>query len=228
MLISLDSVTYKLNYGEESRILLHDINFAIANNTITTIVGPNGAGKTTLVRLILGLINPTSGTINRKKDVILGYVPQKLNPNKFMPMTVESFLSLCGTPKIDNPFNITKLMNRSIHALSGGELQKVLFNAAVLKKPDLLILDEPTQGIDADSQDIFYKKLLELKYKYKMAIVIISHDLHFVFDCTDHVICLNQHICCQGSPEIVREIKEVKQLFPGFSPYQHHHDHNHI
>ena len=118
-------------------------------------------------------------------------------------------------------------MNQSIHALSGGELQKVLFNAAVLKKPDLLILDEPTQGIDADGQSIFYEKLLKLKSDYKMAIVIISHDLHFVFECTNHVVCLNQHICCQGSPENVREEKEVQQLFPGFTPYQHHHDHKH-
>ena len=227
MLISLESVAYSLMQEVHSKTLLHDINLSIAANTVTTIIGPNGAGKTTLVRLILGLIKPTSGTISRKKNVLLGYVPQKLNANKFMPMTVEAFLNLCGTPKINGPFDITKLMNRSIHALSGGELQKVLFNAAVLKKPDLLILDEPTQGIDADGQTAFYQKLLELKFEHKMAIVIISHDLHFVFDCTDHVICLNQHICCQGSPEKVRGVKEVQRLFPGFTPYQHSHDHQH-
>ena len=181
------------------------------------------------MRLILNLIQPTSGTIYRKSGINLGYVPQKLNANSFMPMTVESFIQLCGGKKqVNPPFDITKLMNRSIHALSGGELQKVLLNAAVVKKPDLLLLDEPTQGIDADGQSIFYKKLLELKNEYKMSIVIISHDLHFVFDCTDHVICLNQHICCQGTPEMVRGFKEVQNLFPGFTKYQHHHDHQHI
>ena len=228
MLISLDSVGYKLKNDVGSRALLSDISFGISANTVTTIIGPNGAGKTTLVRLILGLIQPTSGTINRKKNILMGYVPQKLNSNKFMPMTVEAFLSLCGTPKINGPFDIAVLMGRSIHALSGGELQKVLFNAAVLKKPDLLILDEPTQGIDADGQNIFYQKLLKLKFEHNTAIVIISHDLHFVFERTDHVICLNQHICCQGSPEKVREVKEVQQLFPGFTPYQHTHDHQHL
>ena len=163
MLVSLNSVGFTLKSESISKTLLSDINFNIGENTIITIIGPNGAGKTTLVRLILGLIQPTSGTINRKKNILLGYVPQKLNANKFMPMTVESFLSLCGTTKINGPFDIAKLMNQSIHALSGGELQKVLFNAAVLKKPDLLILDEPTQGIDADGQSIFYEKLLKLK-----------------------------------------------------------------
>lgn len=228
MLVSLNSVTYSVDRNRNKRVLLKDINFTISPNTITTIIGPNGAGKTTLVRLILSLIKPTSGTINRKKNIVVGYVPQKLNANKFMPMTVESFVDLCGTPKINFPFDISKLMNQSIHDLSGGELQKVLLNAAVLQKPDLLILDEPTQGIDADGQSTFYKKLLELKHEYKMAIVIISHDLHFVFDCTDHVICLNQHICCQGSPEMVRSTKEVQHLFPRFSKYQHNHDHQHI
>ncbi len=227
MLISLNSVGYTLVKESTPKTLLHDINLDVSPNTVTTIIGPNGAGKTTLVRLILGLIQPTSGTINRQKNITMGYVPQKLYANRFMPMTVQTFLSLCGMQKIEYPFDIAHLMTRSIHALSGGELQKVLFNAAVLKKPDVLILDEPTQGIDADGQSAFYRKLIELKNEYNMAIVLISHDLHFVFDCTDHVICLNHHVCCQGTPEKVRQVQEVQQLFPGFTPYQHHHDHQH-
>lgn len=229
MLISLKSVSYSVSQDRSTRHLLQDIDFAVLPNTITTIIGPNGAGKTTLVRLILNLIQPTSGTIFRKKGINFGYVPQKLNSNQFMPMTVESFINLCsGKPKVNSPFDIEKLMRRSIHSLSGGELQKVLLNAAVVKNPDLLILDEPTKGIDADGQSIFYKKLLEFKNEQKVSVVIISHDLHFVFDCTDYVICLNQHICCQGTPEMVREVKEVQNLFPGFSKYQHNHDHQHI
>lgn len=225
MLISLNSVGYTLE--SLSKTLLHDINLDILPNSVTTIIGPNGAGKTTLVRLLLGLIQPTSGTINRKGNITMGYVPQKLHANRFMPMTVATFLGLCGIQKIKYLFDISHLMTRSIHTLSGGELQKVLFNAAVLKKPDLLILDEPTQGIDADGQSTFYRKLLDLKNDYNMAIVLISHDLHFVFDCTDHVICLNHHVCCQGTPEKVRQIQEVQRLFPGFAPYHHHHDHHH-
>lgn len=225
MLISLNSVGYTLE--SLSKTLLHDINLDILPHSVTTIIGPNGAGKTTLVRLLLGLIQPTSGTISRQENVTMGYVPQKLHANRFMPMTVSTFLSLCGVQKIKCLFDISHLMTRSIHTLSGGELQKVLFNAAVLKKPDLLILDEPTQGIDADGQAAFYRKLIELKNEYNMAIVLISHDLHFVFDCTDHVICLNHHVCCQGTPEKVRQIQEVQQLFPGFAPYHHTHDHHH-
>lgn len=229
MLITLDSVGYTLeNNKDQAKSLLNNINFNIADNTITTIIGPNGAGKTTLVRLILGLIKPTSGTIHRRNNLVLGYVPQKLNANKFMPMTVKAFLSLCGKPKIDGLFDITNLLHRSIHDLSGGELQKVLFNAAILKKPDLLILDEPTQGIDNYGQHAFYHQLLELKLKHNIAIVLISHDLHFVFDSTDYVICLNQHICCQGSPEKLRNLEEVQQLFPGLTPYKHSHDHQHL
>ncbi len=227
MLISLNSIGYILENESQARTLLHDVSFCISPNSVTTIIGPNGAGKTTLVRLLLGLIQPTSGTINRQKKLLVGYVPQKLYANRFMPMTVRTFLGLCGTQKIDHPFNITQLMDRSVHTLSGGELQKVLFNAAVLKKPDLLILDEPTQGIDADGQSAFYNKLIELKNKYNMAIVLISHDLHFVFDRTDHVICLNHHVCCQGTPEKIRKTQEVQQLFPGLATYQHHHDHHH-
>lgn len=227
MLISLNSISYVLKDESQDRTLLHDVSFAISSNSVTTIIGPNGAGKTTLVRLLLGLISPTSGKIKRQKKLLIGYVPQKLYANRFMPMTVGTFLSLCGTQKIDLPFDVSQLIDRSIHALSGGELQKVLFNAAVLKKPDLLILDEPTQGIDADGQTVFYNKLIELKNAHNMAIVLISHDLHFVFEHTDHVICLKHHICCQGTPEKVRKTKEIQQLFPGLATYQHHHDHHH-
>ena len=133
MLISLKSIEYALKQESQSKMLLHDINFDISPNSVTTIIGPNGAGKTTLVRLILGLVDPTSGVISRKKNIQMGYVPQKLRANQFMPMNVKTFLSLCGQQKIKHPFDISLLMNRSIHDLSGGELQKVLFNAAVLK-----------------------------------------------------------------------------------------------
>lgn len=228
MLVRLNSVGYTVQNESDSRNLLHDISFEVKSNSVTTIVGPNGAGKTTLVRLILDFIQPTSGIINKQKNIQMGYVPQKLHANRFMPMTVQTFLSLCGEQKIDYLFDISHLMASSIHSLSGGELQKVLFNAAVLKKPDLLILDEPTQGIDADGQAAFYQKLIELKNEYNIAIILISHDLHFVFDYTDHVICLNHHICCQGTPEKMRQVQEVQRLFPGFVPYQHNHDHKHI
>lgn len=226
-MLSLNSIGYIIKDYSQIKVLLHEISFDISANSITTIIGPNGAGKTTLVRLLLGLMQPTSGTITRKKNLLLGYVPQKLHANRFMPMTVQAFLRLCGEQKIDQPFNVSHLMDRSIHTLSGGELQKVLFNAAVLMKPDVLILDEPTQGIDADGEAIFYNKIIELKNTYNMAIVLVSHDLHFVLDRTDHVICLNHHVCCQGTPENIRKTKELHQLFPGFATYQHHHDHHH-
>lgn len=227
MLISLDSVSYSIKSDTQVKVLLHEIHFDIYPNSITTIIGPNGAGKTTLVKLLLGLIQPTFGIVKKQKNLVLGYVPQKLHANRFMPMTVQSFLTLCGEKKIEYPFDSSRLMDRSIHTLSGGELQKVLFNAAVSKKPDVLILDEPTQGIDADGEAIFYNKIVELKNIYNMAIILVSHDLHFVLDRTDHVICLNHHVCCQGTPEKVRKTKELERLFPGFAGYQHHHDHHH-
>ena len=226
ILIKLEKVGYAIAAESGVKKLLSDISLSVAKKTVTTIIGPNGAGKTTLIKLVLGLVKPTSGTI-LKNNITIGYVPQKVMANRYMPMTVAAYLKINSVKNLNYPFNIDSLMDTSIHALSGGELQKVLLNVAVAGNPDLLILDEPTQGIDANGIANFHKMLRMVKKERKLAILLVSHDLHFVFDYTDYVICLNQHICCHGHPETVKNTSDVQKLFPGFAPYHHHHDHEH-
>lgn len=226
LLIKLENVGYKITTENSHKQLLANISLQINTNTVTTIIGPNGAGKTTLIKIILGLINPTSGQIN-KGNLTIGYVPQKIMANRYMPMNVSSYLKINDTNNTNYPFNIENLMNSSMHSLSGGELQKVLLNVALANSPDLLILDEPTQGIDANGIANFHDMLRMVKEERKIAVLLVSHDLHFVFDYTDYVICLNQHICCHGHPETVKTAKDMQLLFPGFAPYHHTHDHEH-
>lgn len=225
-LITLKNVDYAVAFEGGMKKLLSDISFSLMNNTFTTVIGPNGAGKTTLIKIILGLFEPTKGVVERF-DTNIGYVPQKLYSNSYMPITVKSYLSINNITEFNYPFDISNLLDNSMHSLSGGELQKVLLNVAVSNNPDLLILDEPTQGIDVNGLDIFYNTLLMLKAKNNLSILLVSHDLHFVFDYTDNVICLNKHVCCQGHPETVKNQKDMHSLFPGFVPYRHCHDHEH-
>lgn len=211
------------------------MSFEIAQKTITTIIGPNGAGKSTLLRLILNLISPSSGSILRKKSIKLGYMPQKLSLNVSLPLTVEHFLSLSQSTKnariqimnVLEQVNACYTLKQSIHTLSGGEWQRVLLARALLQSPDLLVLDEPVQGLDLAGQAEFYRMLHHIRHTLSCAVVHVSHDLQLVWDASDTVICLNKHICCLGHPEHVRQDPTVQRLFGGFLPYTHHHDHTH-
>ncbi|WAI18525.1 MAG: zinc ABC transporter ATP-binding protein ZnuC [Buchnera aphidicola (Acyrthosiphon caraganae)] len=219
-----------------NRSILTNISLSLIPNRVLTLIGPNGAGKSTLVRIILGLIKPDSGTIMRSYNLSIGYVPQKLNLNTLLPLTVERFMKL--SQKTNN-IKISDILKRvkaeslkscQLQQLSGGEMQRVLLAKALLKSPNLLVLDEPTQGVDVMGQLDLYSLINEIRNELKCSILMVSHDLNFVMAKTDDVICLNNHICCSGTPETVCNNLEFISIF-GFKRVQelavYHHDHNH-
>lgn len=229
-LLTVQSLSFQLG----DFLVLQDVSFVIPDKKIVTVIGPNGAGKTTLLKLILGLYKPLRGTIEKKDDLKIGYVPQKINLNPLLPITVHAFLKLqtkdgyCPSGLLDE-LDISKLEKKSLFHLSGGQLQRVLITAALLQRPNLLILDEPAQGIDVTGEIALYTLLTHLRDIHGCSILMVSHDLHAVMSTSDQVLCLNRHICCQGHPEYIQESLAFKTLFPTHmvSFYQHHHDHTH-
>lgn len=233
-LISAENISLKL--GQQAGLV--NVSIAIRSQEIVTLIGPNGAGKTTLVRILLGLIKPDTGKIERKENLRIGYVPQKLATNKTMPMTVARFLNMAialSDEKIDSALfevGAPKVGDTLIANLSGGELQRVHIARALLRNPDLLVLDEPTQNVDYSGQADLYALIGKIRNKRKCGILIISHDLHLVMSKTDHVLCLNKHVCCEGQPEAVTRHPEYQALFgpnvaKGLAVYSHQHDHQH-
>ena len=216
-----------------NKSVLEDINLAIYPGKITTLIGPNGAGKTTLIKAILGLETPDSGRIERKRGLRIGYMPQKLHIDPTLPLTTLRFLQLaCRTEQTCLKglarAGIPHLAHSPVQTLSGGEMQRALLARALLREPELLILDEPVQGVDIIGQESFYQLICELRDELGCAIVMVSHDLHLVMSATDNVVCLNQHICCHGNPEQVSNNPAFLQLFGDKTAiYTHDHDHNH-
>lgn len=235
-LMQLCDITYKALGG---KILVDHVSFVIRPKTVTTLIGPNGAGKTTLLKIMLGLLKETSGTLQRADSLKIGYMPQRLVLDASFPLTVKKFLSLalCSSVKKTErletihdllyQLKIDDRMNRSVHALSGGEWQRVLLARALLSTPNLLILDEPVQCLDHNGQIEFYQLLTDTVKKLSCAVVQVSHDLHLVWDASDEIICMNTHICCHGTPEYVQKSQSFQSLFGGFKHYIHHHDHHH-
>jgi len=230
-LISINNLTIK----KGQRTLLQDINFDLVPNEAVSLIGPNGAGKTTLIRALIGTLKPSSGTIRRKTGLKIGYTPQKLLLEQLMPMPVDRFLALSGESNLAKRRDMLarcdagKLKNARMTDLSGGEMQRVLLARALMRKPDLLILDEPTQGLDQPGEARFYALLNEVRAESGLAVFMVSHDLHVVMAESDRVICLNTHICCSGAPETVSKDPSYQELFgtrPGLALYQHSHVHS--
>ncbi len=224
------------------RTVLNDVSLIVNNKEIVTIIGPNGSGKTTLLKSICGIQKVNKGKVTVSDDVVIGYMPQKLIIEKILPLTVRRFLRLNGTSKklrsieevekIANKFNISNLMKQQIHDISGGEMQRVMLARAVLLNPDLLILDEPTQGLDIHGQAEFYNLISQIRDEMECAVIMVSHDLHMVMASTDKVVCINKHICCEGTPEDINEHPEYIALFgkknaEKVAIYTHNHDHTH-
>ena len=220
-----------------SKWLVRGISLEINQGQIVTLIGPNGSGKTTTAKMILNILNTDEGLVTGKARK-MAYVPQKINIDWTMPLRVIDFMKITNSlnnTQINESLSMTgvdKLLYNQIHSLSGGEFQRVLIARAIAKKPDLLVLDEPVQGVDFNGEIALYNLIKEISVNLNCGILLISHDMHFVMSTTDHVICLNGHICCSGSPSNVVKNPEYIKLFgqhnsETLSYYQHRHDHSH-
>ncbi len=213
--------------------ILEDISLTIEKGQILTLIGPNGAGKTTLVKVALGLLAAGSGERLCADDLRVGYMPQKLHIDPTMPLTVNRFLALAGASSIEckqalTTVGIPHLIDQPVHGLSGGELQRVLLARALLRHPNLLVLDEPVQGVDVNGQQALYQLINQLRRQLNCGVLMVSHDLHLVMAATDQVVCLNRHICCYGSPQQVTHNPAFIELFGEKTAfYSHDHDHRH-
>ena len=229
---------HAVDYHAGGRHLLQQVNLHLKQGQILTLIGPNGAGKTTLVKVALGLLQPTSGTVTRSAQLRIGYMPQKLQIDASLPLSVQRFLQLAplaAAADIDNTLQevgAANLRHSVFGSLSGGELQRVLLARALLGKPQLLVLDEPTQGVDLKGQAELYRLITQIRDKHNCGVLMVSHDLHLVMSATDEVICLNQHVCCHGHPEQVGNDPAYLELFgqagvQAMAVYTHHHYHEH-
>ncbi len=233
-LLSARDVSLTLN----GRSILDHVTIDVRPNEIVTVIGPNGAGKSTLVRCLLGLQPITSGEIIRSKALRIGYVPQRFPQTPNVPLDVRRLLSLTLKPsesEIDAALaetGIAHLKHAAVARLSGGELQRALLARALLRKPELLVLDEPVQAVDFMGEARMYELISEIRRQHGCGILMVSHDLHMVMAESDHVVCLNGHVCCEGGPSKVQQDPEFARLFgPSaarmIAAYTHHHDHDH-
>ena len=234
-LLAIQKLTVQIN----GQSILRDVDLEVYPGEIVTLIGPNGAGKSTLLRASLGLIRPTSGQVSRHPDLTVGYVPQNLRVNPALPLTAADFIRLSQPRKgadhspetLLTQLGCQNLLSKPMAALSGGETQRVLLARALIRGPNLLVLDEPAQGMDVAGEHALHNFLEHLCRDRAMGLLLVSHDLHFVMAATHRVICLNRHVCCSGTPTTVRSNPAFHTLFgeqvSGFGLYQHHHDHKH-
>lgn len=217
--------------------VLQDVQLSVRPSEIVTLIGPNGAGKTTLVRAVLGLLKTDKGTVWRKPRLRIGYMPQKLHVDATLPLSVLRFLRLVpGVKRADaeaalSEVGASQVIDSPLQGISGGELQRVLLARALLRKPELLVLDEPVQGVDVAGQAELYRLITRLRDRHGCGVLMVSHDLHLVMSTTDQVVCLNRHVCCSGHPEQVSGDPAFVELFgqdaKSLAIYHHHHDHAH-
>ena len=222
---------------QNNKWLVEDVSLKVEKGKIVTLIGPNGSGKTTTAKIALGIHKNIKGKVKKFTDKI-GYVPQKISIDWTLPIRVTDFMQLTHDLKeneIENALSLTgvkHLKNNDLRNLSGGEFQRVLIARAISKKPDLLVLDEPVQGVDFNGEIALYELIKTISDKINCGILLISHDLHVVMTATDYVVCLNGHVCCSGSPSSVAKNKEYQKLFGDrastiLSVYEHRHDHTH-
>ncbi|MEG3618018.1 zinc ABC transporter ATP-binding protein ZnuC [Magnetovibrio sp. PR-2] len=225
-------------FGDVS--VLSGANVSVKPGEIVTIIGPNGAGKTTLVKVMLGLIQPQRGTVQRKPKLHIGYMPQRLSIDPAMPITVERFLRMGLQGKVPDEdcrsvmeeVGAIDVLGHPMQSISGGEMQRVLLARALLRDPELLVLDEPVQGVDITGQADLYRLIQGIRKTRNVGVVMVSHDLHVVMAQTDHVLCLNGHVCCAGHPSQVSRHPEFVAMFgedvaSTLAVYAHNHDHEH-
>lgn len=214
----------------------------VGEGEIVTLIGPNGAGKTTLVRVVLGLLEPDGGRVSRRPDLRIGYMPQRLALDPALPLTVGRFLALAVRRGADrskgrlqavlDEVGAGHVLETPLQTVSGGEMQRIMLARTLLREPDLLVLDEPVQGVDVAGQAEIYRLIGRIRDERGCGVLMVSHDLHLVMAATDHVVCLNKHVCCAGHPEAVTGDPAYVALFGEqaartVAVYHHHHDHRH-
>jgi zinc transport system ATP-binding protein len=220
------------------RRILDHVDMTVERGQIVTLVGPNGAGKSTLIKVALGLERLDGGEVIRAPDLKIGYQPQKIALDQSLPLSVRRFLTLTQTASDDQlrtilaDVGVPHLINASVHTLSGGEWQRVMLARAVLRRPDVLVLDEPTQNVDTSGAVEIYQIIARLRDDIGCGVLMVSHDLHVVMAATDQVYCLNGHICCSGHPSDISRDAEFQRLFgpaaaATLAIYPHTHDHSH-
>ena len=225
-----------VNYA--GHLVLDHVDVDLKRGEILTLIGLNGAGKSTLVKVLLGIVSPQTGTVVRKPGLRIGYTPQRLITDSAMPMTVNRFMTIGSrvsrlrVRQVLAEVGAEGVLDTALVNLSGGELHRVLLGRALLRNPDLLVLDEPLAGVDVNSRAELYRLIVALRDRYQCGVLLVSHDLHIVMAATDIVICLNHHVCCTGHPHSVANLPQFMSLFGKpvaevLGVYTHHHDHSH-
>lgn len=233
LLLSAENLGLRLR----GKLILSDVNLELHDHEIMTLIGPNGAGKTSLIRILLGLTRASTGKVYRRTGLSIGYVPQRTSINNVLPLRVMDFLRLAHAYseaqllKVMDEVNVGHILLSAIQDISGGELQRVLLARALLKQPELLVLDEPAQGVDIIGQQSLYNTIERIRQQRGCGVLMVSHDLHLVMAATDQVVCLNTHVCCTGHPDHISAHPEYLKLFgdalEGLAVYSHTHDHEH-
>ena len=234
ILVEIDNLDIRLG----GNTVLHDVEMRVESGEIITIVGPNGSGKTTLLKAIIGALKPSAGWVKKSSGLRIGYVPQRLHIDETLPITVRRFLSLPRSVSDSvaqdalTTAGVKDLGRQQMTGLSGGQFQRVLLARALLGRPQLLLLDEATQGLDQPGSAAFYRQIETVRQHLDCAVLMVSHELHVVMAASDRVICLNGHICCHGAPGQVATAPEYRALFGSGSQgalalYQHEHTHSH-
>lgn len=228
-LVEVEGITVSF----DGRAVLSGVSLGVHRGEIVTLIGPNGAGKSTLVRVVLGLLRPNAGTVRRRPGLRVGYVPQRLALDPVLPLTVRRFLTLGTRADAERlraalwEVGAAEVLDRPVQAVSGGELQRVLLARALLRDPELLILDEPVQGVDVAGQEELYFLIRRVRSERGCGILMVSHDLHLVMAATDRVLCLDREVCCSGHPQAVSSDPAYHALFPRapreLALYTHHH-----
>lgn len=224
---------------KDERWLVRGVDLSVSPGEIVTLIGPNGSGKSTTAKMALGILKPTEGSADRLDGLRVGYVPQKLAIDWTLPLTVARFMRLTG-PLVEadsraalRMTGVEHLDKSEMRNLSGGEMQRVLIARAIARKPDLLVLDEPVQGVDFNGEIVLYDLIKAVRDEIGCGILMISHDLHVVMAATDQVVCLNGHVCCRGTPVSVARSAAYRDLFGpraagALAVYEHSHDHEHL
>jgi len=233
-LLQASGISLKLGRSQ----LLEQVSLTVSEGEIVTVIGPNGAGKTTLLQILLGLRPPGSGSVVKRPRLRIGYLPQRLNVDPVLPLSVSRMMTLTASqPRAQvqaalEETGVAHLMDEPVQGLSGGEFQRMMLARTLLGNPELLVLDEPVQGVDYMGEAELYELIGRIRDRHGCGVLMVSHDLHVVMASTDRVICLNRHVCCEGQPEEVSLHPEYLRLFglesgTALAVYTHHHDHTH-